>query len=322
MVFAREALAPGPGTRLEAISQGGFMGSRADFPQSVTIVEVGPRDGFQNIKKEIPTSDKVKIIDLLSASGLKRIEATSFTYPKWIPQLKDSGEVIRQIAKRPGVDISALIPNEKGLDRAVETGVGEVVLVISASDALNRSNFNKSTADSVAELSPLGDKAKRTGIRLRGAVAAAFGCPIEGRVPQEKVIEVARAFRRAGAFEVMLADTTGMAHPLQVQELFSKVTAELAGFPLALHFHDTLGIGLVNVFAAWQVGASIFESSIAGLGGCPYAPGAPGNVATESLVYLFQQTGVQTGVDFDRIMECARITRETLKTSGAEECSR
>ena len=288
--------------------------------RSVTIVEVGPRDGFQNIPKEIPTEDKVKIIDLLSASGLTRIEATSFTHPKWIPQLKDSAEVIRRIAPRTGVAFSALIPNEKGLDRALECGVQEVVFVISASDALNRSNFNKPTADSLAELSSLGQKARAHKIRLRGAVAASFGCPFEGNISAEKVIEVAKAFRSAGAFEVMLADTTGMAHPLQVQEVVAKVTAELLHLPIALHFHDTRGIGLVNVYAAWQAGARNFESSIAGLGGCPYAPGAPGNVATESVVYMFHRMGVQTGVDPERIVECAQITRKTLQESNPDQC--
>jgi hydroxymethylglutaryl-CoA lyase len=296
------------------------MGPKESIANSVTIVEVGPRDGFQNIKHEIPTKDKVKIINLLSASGLKRIEATSFTHPKWIPQLKDSAEVVRQIARRPGVAFSALIPNEKGLDRAIENKVEEVIFVISASDALNRSNFNKSTAESLAELSALAQKAKSSGVQLRGAVAASFGCPMEGNVPLEKVVEVASAFRHAGAFEVMLADTTGMAHPLQVRELVAKVSSELSGFPLALHFHDTRGIGLVNVYSAWQAGARIFESSIAGLGGCPYAPGAPGNVATESVVYMFHRIGVETSVNLDRIVECAQITRETVRESNPSQC--
>ena len=288
--------------------------------KSVTIVEVGPRDGFQNIKQEIPTQDKVKIINLLSASGLTRIEATSFTHPKWIPQLKDSAEVIRQIAKRPDVTFSALIPNEKGLDRAIECGVQEVVFVISASDALNRSNFNKPVAASLEELSSLGQKARSYNIRLRGAVAASFGCPFEGNISPEKVIEVANAFRSAGAFEVMLADTTGMAHPLQVRDVVSKVTAELSDLPIALHFHDTRGIGLVNVYAAWQEGVRNFESSIAGLGGCPYAPGAPGNVATESLIYMFHRIGVETAVNLEKIVECAQITRKTLQESNPAQC--
>ncbi len=297
------------------------MGWNEHLVMSVTIIEVGPRDGFQNVKREISTEDKVKIIDLLSASGLKHIEATSFTHPKWIPQLQDAAEVIRGIAKRRGVVFSALIPNEKGLDRAIENGVKEVVFVVSASDALNRENFNKSTSESLAELSAIAQKAGSNGVRLRGAVAASFGCPFEGSVAMEKVIEVAKAFRSAGASGVTLADTTGMAHPLQVRELFSRLSAELADLPIALHFHDTRRIGLVNVYAAWEAGARIFESSIAGLGGCPYAPGAPGNVATESLVYMFHKMGVETGVNLDQVMECSQITKGTVSGTNPDQCA-
>jgi len=289
------------------------MGRDENSPASVAIVEVGPRDGFQNVKKEIPTPDKVKIIDLLSAAGLKSIEATSFTHPKWIPQLKDAAEVIRRITKRPGVVFSALIPNEKGLDRAIENGLEEVVFVVSASEALNRENFNKSTSESLAELSSIAEKARRNGVQLRGAVAASFGCPFEGSVSGKRVIEVARAFRNAGVTVVTLADTTGMAHPLQVKELLSVLLSELSDLPIALHFHDTLRTGLVNVYSAWQAGAKIFESSIAGLGGCPYAPGAPGNVATESLVYMFHKMGVETSVNLDQLVECSQITRELIR---------
>jgi len=296
------------------------MGQKEFSPTSVTIVEVGPRDGFQNVKREIPTGDKVKIIDLLSAAGLNCIEATSFTHPKWIPQLKDAAEVIRRITRRPGVVFSALIPNEKGLDRAIENGVEEVVFVISASEALNRENFNKSTSESLAELFTVAEKARRKGVRLRGTVAASFGCPFAGSVAMERVMEVAKAFQRAGASEVTLADTTGIAHPLQVRELLSRLLSELSHLPIALHFHDTRKIGLVNVYSAWQTGARIFESSIAGLGGCPYAPGAPGNVATESLVYMFHKMGVVTGVNLDRLVECARITKELVGDSTPDPC--
>ena len=296
------------------------MGQKEFSPTSVTIVEVGPRDGFQNVKREIPTGDKVKIIDLLSAAGLNCIEATSFTHPKWIPQLKDAAEVIRRITRRPGVVFSALIPNEKGLDRAIENGVEEVVFVISASEALNRENFNKSTSESLAELFTVAEKARRKGVRLRGTVAASFGCPFEGSVAMERVMEVAKAFQRAGASEVTLADTTGIAHPLQVRELLSRLLSELSHLPIALHFHDTRKIGLVNVYSAWQTGARIFESSIAGLGGCPYAPGAPGNVATESLVYMFHKMGVVTGVNLDRLLECAQITKELVSHSTPDQC--
>ncbi|MDI6752842.1 MAG: hydroxymethylglutaryl-CoA lyase [Thermodesulfobacteriota bacterium] len=296
------------------------MGQSEHLPDSVTVIEVGPRDGFQNVKVEVPTEEKVRIINLLSTSGLKRIEATSFTHPKWIPQLKDAAEVVRCLNRGPDVVFSALIPNEKGLDRAIENGVEEVVFVVSASDTLNRENFNKSTANSLAELADISQKAKRNGVRLRGAIAASFGCPFEGSVAVEKVIYVAKAFQKAGVGEVSLADTTGMAHPLQVRELLCRLFAEFSDLPLALHFHDTRRIGLVNVYSAWQVGARIFESSIAGLGGCPYAPGAPGNVATESLVYMFHRLGVETGIDLESLMECSRITKEVVGSIDPERC--
>lgn len=286
---------------------------------SVAIIEVGPRDGFQNIKKQISTEDKVKIIDLLSAADLKSIEATSFTHPKWIPQLKDAAEVIRSITRRPGVVFSALIPNEKGLDRAIENGLEEVVFVVSASETLNRENFNKSTSESLAELFSIAEKAKKNRVQVRGAVAASFGCPFEGSVRVERVIEVAKTFRKAGVSAVTLADTTGIAHPLQVKDLLSAILAELSDLPMALHFHDTRRTGLVNVYSAWEAGAKIFESSIAGLGGCPYAPGAPGNVATESLVYMFHKMGVKTGVNLDRLVECAQITRELVSDSNSDQ---
>jgi len=296
------------------------MGQSEHLPDSVTVIEVGPRDGFQNIKEEIPTEEKVRIINLLSTSGLKRIEATSFTHPKWILQLKDAAEVIRCINRGSDVVFSALIPNEKGLDRAIENSVEEVVFVVSASDALNRENFNKSTAESLAELAAISPKAKKNGVRLRGAIAASFGCPFEGSVAVERVIHVVKAFQKAEVCEVSLADTTGMAHPLQVRDLLCRLFAEFSDLPLALHFHDTLRMGLVNVYSAWQTGARIFESSIAGLGGCPYAPGAPGNVATESLVYMFHRMGVETGVDLERLMECSRITKEVVTGIDPDRC--
>jgi len=298
------------------------MGLNENFPESITIIEVGPRDGFQNVRKEIPTEDKVKIINLLSMSGLKLIEVTSFTHPKWIPQLKDAAEVFRLINRPAGIVFSALIPNTKGLDRAIESGVGEAVFAISASDRLNRENFNQTTSESLAELATIAQKAKSKGVQLRGIVAASFGCPFEGSVAPERVIEIAKAFRDAGAGAVTLADTTGMAHPLQVKELLSRISPEIPGFPIGLHFHDTRRIGLANIYAAWEAGARIFESSIAGLGGCPYAPGAPGNVATENLVFMFHKMRVKTGIDLERLMECSKITTELIMGKEPELCLR
>ena len=283
----------------------------------VTIVEVGPRDGFQNLKQEIPTEDKVRIIDLLVDAGLKRIEASSFVHPRWIPQLKDAAEVFARIQKKPGVSYSALIPNEKGLDRAIESGVGEVVYVVCASDSLNRENFNKSTTESLAELSAIAEKAKQNAISLRGVIGGSFGCPFEGNVPVESIIEVAKEFQIMGICEISLADTIGIASPHQVRDMLSRLLMKINNIPISVHFHDTRGIGLANVYAAFEAGVTIFESSIFGLGGCPYAPGAPGNVATEGVVHMFHGMGVETGVDLDKLAKCAEVVSEIIRrTSG------
>ncbi|MDO8669925.1 MAG: hydroxymethylglutaryl-CoA lyase [Dehalococcoidia bacterium] len=285
---------------------------------AVTIVEVGTRDGFQSVAAEIPTEDKIKIIDLLAEAGITRIEASSFVHPKWVPQLKDAVEVFRGIAYRPGVSYSALIPNERGLDRAIEIGVKEVVYVVSASDSLNRSNFNRSTAESLAEVSAVAARAGEHGIRFRGVVAASFGCPFEGQVPVDKVIQVAQEFQRAGAFEVSLADTGGMAHPIQVRETLARFLHEVQGVDVSVHFHNTLGVGMANVLAAWESGIGIVESSIAGLGGCPYAPGAPGNVPTEGVVFMLHKMGVDTGVNLDKLLGCAELVRQTIHREACD----
>jgi len=288
-------------------------------PESVTILEVGPRDGFQNVEPEIPTEDKVRIIDLLVDAGLKRIETSSFVHPKWIPQLKDAAEVFAKVRKMPGVSYSALIPNEKGLDRAIENGVKEVVYVVSASDSTSRSVFNKSTSESLAELSSIAEKAKGSGVSLRGIIACSFGCPFEGEVSVERVIEVAKEFQKMGVFEISLADSIGIANPRQGREVISKFLREVSNVPVSVHFHNTRGIGLANVYSAFEAGVTIFESSIAGLGGDPLTPGAPGNVATEGVVDMFHKMGVRTGVDLDKLVKCAEIVRETIRRASASK---
>jgi len=288
-------------------------------PESVTILEVGPRDGFQNVEPEIPTEDKVRIIDLLVDAGLKRIETSSFVHPRWIPQLKDAAEVFAKVRKMPGVSYSALIPNEKGLDRAIENGVKEVVYVVSASDSTSRSVFNKSTSESLAELSSIAEKAKGNGVSLRGIIACSFGCPFEGEVSVERVIEVAKEFQKMGVFEISLADSIGIANPRQVREVISKFLREVSNVPVSVHFHNTRGIGLANVYSAFEAGVTIFESSIAGLGGDPLTPGAPGNVATEGVVDMFHKMGVRTGVDLDKLVKCAEIVEETIRQVSASK---
>jgi len=281
--------------------------------EAVTILEVGPRDGFQNVKPEIPVDDKVKVIDLLADAGLKRIEVSSFVHPKLIPQLKDAGEVFAKIRKKRGVSYSALIPNAKGLDRAIEVGVEEVVYVVSASDSVSRKVFNKSTSEALMELSSIAEKAKRNNVSLRGIIACSFGSPVEGEVTVERVIEIAKEFQKMSVFEVSLADTLGIANPRQVREFFVKFLEEVGNIPVSVHFHDTRGIGLANVYSAFETGVSIFESSVAGLGGDPLTPEAPGNVDTEGVVSIFHKMGVKTGVDLDKLLKCAEIVKETLR---------
>lgn len=280
--------------------------------ETVTILEVGPRDGFQNVKPEIPTKDKVRIIDLLSDAGLKRIEVSSFVHPKVIPQLKDAAEVFAQIRKARGVSYSVLIPNAKGLERAIEAGVKEVVYVVSASDSISRQVFNKSTSEALTGLSSIAEEAGRSRTSLRGVIACSFGSPVEGEVTVEGVIEIAREFQKMSVFEISLADSLGVASPRQVREFFSKFLREVSNVPVSVHFHDTGGIGLANVYSAFETGVSIFESSIAGLGGDPLTPEAPGNVATEGVVSMFDKMGVRTGVDLDSLLRCAETVKETL----------
>lgn len=279
----------------------------------VTILEVGPRDGFQNVKPEIPTEDKVRVIELLADAGLKRIEASSFVHPKLIPQLKDAAELFAKIRKKRGVTYSALIPNEKGLDRAIEAGVNEVVYVLSASDSVNRKVFNKALSESLGEVSLIAEKAKRDNIRLRGIIACSFGSLVEGEVTVDSVIEVAREFQKTGVSEISLADTYGIANPRQIRELLMEFLSEVSNMAISVHFHDTRGIGLANVYAAFEAGVTIFESSIVGLGGDPLTPEAPGNVATEGMVSLFHKMGIRTGVDLDRLLNCAEVVKETLR---------
>ncbi len=281
--------------------------------ESVTIIEVGPRDGLQNLKKEIPTIQKLTMINHLVDSGIKRIEASSFVSPKWTPQFKDACELFTKIKKDKNVSYSALIPNEKGFDNALKCGVEEVVFVIVASDSLNRENFNKNTSESLKELSIIGAKAKASNIRLRGIIGGSFGCPFEGEVPVDRVIEIALALKNYGVFEISLADSIGIANPYQVKKVLFEFLQQISSLPISVHFHNTREVGIANVYAAFEVGIKIFESSITGLGGCPYAPGAPGNVSTESLVHLFNGMGVETGINMEKLLISAEYVNSIIK---------
>jgi len=273
----------------------------------VTVVEVGPRDGLQNEAAAVPTDVKVAFVDALSATGLPVVEATAFVSPKAIPQLADGEEVFRRIAKRPGVRYPVLVPNERGLDRAEAAGAREIAVFTAASETFNRRNINASIDESFARFVPVIRRARESGMRVRGYVSCGFGCPYEGAVPPAAVARVARKLLDAGCDEVSVGDTIGVGVPTQVPEVVGRcVDGGLPLARLALHFHDTRGTALANVAEGLRQGVRIFDSSAGGLGGCPYAPGAAGNVATEDLLYLLRGMGYETGVDLSLVAAATR----------------
>ena len=286
---------------------------RTDLPASVTIVEVGPRDGLQNESEFVPTDQKIALIECLSETGLKRIEITSFVHPKAIPQLQDSEEVVKRVQTKPDIVYSTLVPNEKGLDRAIMAGVKEVDLFVSASETHNQKNVRMPIAESLKGFKEIARRALANRIRMRGYIVTAFGCPYEGRIAPEKVEWIIDEYRNLGINEIALGDTTGMANPLMVSRLLERITPRFGQTGLALHFHDTRGLALANILAALQQGVHIFDGSIGGLGGCPYAPGASGNVATEDLVNMLEEMGIETGVDLQKLIRCARYAGEIIK---------
>ncbi len=285
-----------------------------DLPSSVSIREVGPRDGFQNEPETISSADKVRLIDLLSATGLTRIEVTSFVRPDVIPQLSDAAEVLAAVQRRDGVSFSVLIPNERGLERALEMRerFDEVSVFLSASETHNRRNVNRSVAESLAGLEATLSRAGEAGLRREGVIATSFGCPYEGEVAPERVFEIAERLAAAGCEEVGFGDTTGMANPRQVHGFFAAARERLGGIELTAHFHNTRGQGLANVVAALEEGVESFESSFGELGGCPVPPGSTGNVSTEDVISMLHEMGVETGVDLPRLIEASRAAQEVL----------
>ena len=284
------------------------------LPSSVRIREVGPRDGFQNEPETIPTADKVRLIDLLSASGLRRIELTSFVRPDVIPQLADAEQVLGAVQRREGVSFSVLIPNERGLERALaqRDRFDEINVFVSASETHNRSNVNRSIEQSLAGLERTLATAREAGLRCEGVISTSFGCPYEGEVPAERVFAIAARLAAAGCEEVGFGDTTGMANPRQVGEFFAAAGERLGGVELTAHFHNTRGQGLANLLAALEQGVGSFESSFGELGGCPVPPGATGNVASEDVVSMLAEMGIETGIDLPRLIEASRAAQEVL----------
>ena len=286
----------------------------SSFPESVRVREVGPRDGFQNEPEVIGTADKVRLIEMLGASGLRRIEVTSFVRPDVIPQLADASEVLEAVQLPSSVAVSVLIPNERGLERALPSRdrFQEINGFLSASETHNRKNVGRSVDESLAGLRRTFARALDEGLRCEGVISTSFGCPYEGHVPVQRVLEIAVALAEAGAVEIGFGDTTGMANPVQVREFFAQAFEALPGVELTAHFHNTRGQGLANVLAALEAGVDSFESSFGELGGCPVPAGATGNIATEDLVSMLHEMGIETGIDLGALLEASRAAQQVL----------
>ncbi len=283
-----------------------------NLPQRVRIVDVGPRDGLQNEKKLVSTDTKVELIARLGAAGLKAIEATSFVSPKWVPQMGDNSEVMTRIVRLPGVDYPVLTPNLKGFEAALAAGAKEVAVFGAASESFSQKNINCSIAESLERFVPVVEAAKAAGIRVRGYVSCVLGCPYEGEIAPEAVASVAATLYAMGCYEVSLGDTIGVGTPGKTRRMLDVVARQVPMDKLAGHYHDTYGQALANIYASLQAGVATFDSSIAGLGGCPYAAGASGNVATEDVVFMLNGLGIDTGINLDALVDTALWISEKL----------
>jgi len=286
--------------------------NRPELPRRVTVVEVGPRDGLQNEAEQIATADKIAFIDLLSDAGLSAIEVSAFVSPERVPQLGDAAEVCRGIGRRPAVRYSALVPNLKGLERACDAGLTEIAVFAAASETFSRRNINQDIEGSFATYREVCRAATHAGMRVRGYLSTAFGCPYEGAVPAERVAELSQRLLDLGVYEVAVSDTIGIAHPGQVVSLLDVLLARMSRDRVALHFHDTRGTALANAFVALEAGITTFDASAGGLGGCPFAPGATGNLATEDLIYMLDGLGIETGVKLDALVGASRFMESRL----------
>jgi hydroxymethylglutaryl-CoA lyase len=275
-------------------------------PSQVTVVEVGPRDGLQNENAIVPTSQKVAFVDRLSAAGHRAIEVSAFVSPKWVPQMGDAAEVFAAITRREGVRYSALVPNRSGLDRALAAGVRDIAIFAAASETFSRKNINQSIDASFEVYRQVTDAAMQAGLRVRAYLSTSFGCPFEGDVPVDRVVDLTERLVQLGAYEVAVSDTIGIAHPGQVSRVLDALLARVPVAQVALHFHDTRGTALANVLSAMGHGVSTFDSAAGGLGGCPYAPGAAGNLATEDLIYMLDGLGIETGVSLPAVVDASR----------------
>lgn len=292
------------------------------LPTRVQIIDVGPRDGLQNEKAVIPLAVKVELVDRLTATGLRAIETGSFVSPKWVPQMADSGEVFARITRAAGVSYPFLVPNRKGLDAALAAGVQEIAVFAAASESFSQKNINASIAESLARFEPVARAARDAGMRVRGYVSTVIGCPYEGAIAPAAVAHVARALREMGCYEISLGDTIGVGTPARVLAMLDAVARAVPVAELAGHFHDTYGQALANVYAALEFGIAVFDSSVAGLGGCPYAKGATGNVATEDVVYLLHGQGIATGIDLDALVDAGAFISAALDRPTASRVAR
>jgi hydroxymethylglutaryl-CoA lyase len=281
------------------------MVSSMDSRDYVKIVEVGPRDGLQNEMQAIPTATKLELIERLAAAGCRVIEITAFVSPKWVPQMADHDAVLRGLKRHAGVDYPVLTPNLKGFEAAIAAGAREVAVFASASESFSQKNINCSIAESLDRFAPVMDAARQSGVKVRGYLSCVLGCPYEGDIAVEAVARVARALFDMGCYEISLGDTIGVGVPTRVKRIIACVSSEIPDAALAGHFHDTYGMAAANVWAAYEAGLRVFDASVAGLGGCPYAKGAKGNVATEDLVWLFQRSGIATGINLEALVDCA-----------------
>lgn len=284
----------------------------SSLPRRVKVMEVGPRDGFQMEKTFIPTDQKIEIINALSQTGIPAFQTTSFAHPRAIPQLRDAEEVMAKIKRAPGVKYCALVPNAVGARRAAASGVDEIHVVLSASNTHNRANVNMTVEESLQDFEAVMEIAREAKIPVKGGIATAFGCPYEGDVPEEQVLRIIDRMLAMGMDKISLGDSTGMANPAQILRLVGKIKSRWPGLPVLLHLHNTRGMGLANALAGLEAGVTEFDAAIGGLGGCPYAPGATGNISTEDLVHMFHEMGIETGIDLDALIRCARRMQQII----------
>lgn len=303
------------------MDQAAHLGQRlvgSTLPAAVDVYEVGPRDGLQNELRTLATADKVRLIDALVAAGIRRVEATSFVPAKWIPQLADAEKVLERVKRPPGVVFSALVPNLKGLDRARAAGLQEAAVFLSVTESHSKKNLNKTVAEAVATVTEVGEAAAKAGMRVRCYLSTVWGCPYEGEVTVEQVVGLCRRLKALGLYQLSLGDTIGVGTPKQTERIVSAVAEVFPIEKLALHLHDTRGTALANALVGLQMGITTLDSSIGGLGGCPYAPGAAGNLASEDLVYMLHGLGIQTGISLPKLVEAGQLAQELIgrKLSG------